>query len=186
MLSLDALVDVYPGARFLWTHRDPAEVMGSVCSLIAYTRSWVSDQSDPDELGQSQLSLWEEALHRALDFRARIGDDRFGDVGFDDLQRDPVGAVERAYRAVGLSFPEETAGPMSRWAEDHPPGSQGTHEFALSDFGLRVDQVRDRFAFYRDAFGVCPRSPGRSGWPGARVSPGPPGLPDPSGRQPDG
>ncbi len=34
MLSLPALVSVYPDARFIWTHRDPSEVMGSVCSLI--------------------------------------------------------------------------------------------------------------------------------------------------------
>ena len=51
MLALDALDAAYPDARFLWTHRDPAEVLGSVCSLIAYTRSWVSDRDDSAELG---------------------------------------------------------------------------------------------------------------------------------------
>jgi hypothetical protein len=34
MLSLDALDAVYPDARFLWTHRDPAAVLGSVCSMV--------------------------------------------------------------------------------------------------------------------------------------------------------
>ena len=52
MLALDHLRAVYPAAKFVWTHRDPAPVLGSVCSLIAYTRSWVSDRNDADELGQ--------------------------------------------------------------------------------------------------------------------------------------
>ncbi len=55
MLALDYLRDVYPGSKFVWTHRDPAAVLGSVCSLIAYTRSWASDRSDPVELGREQL-----------------------------------------------------------------------------------------------------------------------------------
>src|SRR6202023_1770131 len=62
MLSLDALTTAYPGAMFLWTHRDPADVLGSVCSLIAYTRSWVSDRDDSRELGAQQVELWSEAL----------------------------------------------------------------------------------------------------------------------------
>jgi subtilisin family serine protease len=41
----------YPNARFLWSHRDPAMVIGSVCSLIHYTRSWSSDRDDAAGLG---------------------------------------------------------------------------------------------------------------------------------------
>ena len=47
MFALDALVEAYPNAKFLWSHRDPAKVMGSVCSLIRYVRSWSSDRDDP-------------------------------------------------------------------------------------------------------------------------------------------
>ena len=54
MFALDALVEAYPNAKFLWSHRDPAKVMGSVCSLIRYVRSWSSDRDDPEELGAEQ------------------------------------------------------------------------------------------------------------------------------------
>ena len=55
MFALDALIEAYPDARFLWSHRDPAKVLGSVCSLIQYTRSWSSDRDDSMELGTEQL-----------------------------------------------------------------------------------------------------------------------------------
>jgi Sulfotransferase family len=58
MFALDALVEAYPNAKFIWSHRDPAKVMGSVCSLIRYVRSWSSDRDDPEELGAEQLDSW--------------------------------------------------------------------------------------------------------------------------------
>jgi len=153
MLALDDLRAVYPGAKFVWTHRDPAAVLGSVCSLIAYTRSWASDRHDPDELGTDQLGVWSEAIRRALDFRARIGEEHFADVDFDDLQTDPVGALAAAYDRLGIGFGEGRA-PVEAWARDHPPHPAGTHEFDLADFGLDADTVRGAFGPYLDRFPV--------------------------------
>jgi hypothetical protein len=73
MFALDAFVEVYPNAKFVWSHRDPAEVLGSVCSLIAYIRSWGSDHKDPEELGAEQLAWWVEGIGRAIDFRRKFG-----------------------------------------------------------------------------------------------------------------
>ena len=99
MFALDALLDAYPKARFLWSHRDPAEVLGSVCSLIHYTRSWSSNRDDALELGPEQTERWAEGVRRAMDFRARVGDDRFADVSFAALQTDPIGALAAALPA---------------------------------------------------------------------------------------
>jgi sulfotransferase family protein len=151
MLALDALAAAYPSAKFLWTHRDPAPVLGSVCSLIAYTRSWASDRYDPEELGRDQLALWAEAIRRALDFRDRTGEGSFADVSFADLQSDPVGALAAAYEQVGLDL-EAGRGPVEAWARDHPPGAHGVHEFALANFGLDAAGVRERFDSYLARF----------------------------------
>ena len=152
MLSLDALDAVYPHAVFLWTHRDPAEVLGSVCSLIAYCRSWVSDRDDSDELGEQQLDVWSEAIRRAIAFRDKVGEERFGDVFFDGLNRDPVGAVERAYSDVGLTLGDDGRRAMADWAGGHHRGDRGTHEYSLDEFGLGEQAVRERFSFYLDRF----------------------------------
>jgi hypothetical protein len=151
MLALDALSAAYPGALFLWTHRDPAAVLGSVCSLISYTRSWVSDRDDADELGRAQLALWSEAIRRALEFRDRVGEERFADVPFDDLQTDPVGALAAAYQRLGLEFGEGRAG-VEEWAVAHRPRSLGVHTFDLGEFGLDADSVRSEFAAYLERF----------------------------------
>jgi len=130
MFALDAFVEVYPGAKFLWSHRDPAKVLGSVCSLISYIRSWSSDRKDPHELGAEQLAWWAKGIGRAMEFREMFGDDRFVDVSFADLQTDSVKTVADSY------------------ADGHKPGARGTHTYELADFGLTEGQVREAFSEY--------------------------------------
>jgi Sulfotransferase family len=148
MFALDALVEAYPGAKFMWSHRDPAKVMASVCSLIRYVRSWSSDRDDPAELGAEQLDSWAEAVRRAMDFRKRFGDDRFSDVAFADLQNDPVRTLQASYASLGLTFSDRTARSVERWAHEHKPGSRGSHDYELADYGLTPQGVRERFAEY--------------------------------------
>jgi len=161
MLALDRLVETYPHARFLWTHRDPAAVMGSVCSLVAYTRSWVSDRDDSATLGAEQAELWAEALERAMAFRAEAGEQRFADVVFDQLNDDPVGTVGRAYRRLGMDLDDDAARRMEDWALANRRGTHGTHEYSVDGFGIDTGAVRERFAFYTDHFGVAVDDAGR-------------------------
>jgi len=154
MLALDALVEAYPNARFLWSHRDPTKVIGSVCSLIHYTRSWSSDRDDSVELGAEELDRWWMAVERAMEFRGRIGDDRFADVSFGELQADPMTALAGALERVGFPFDQRSRASVEAWAGSHQPGAHGTHTYELSDFGLEPDQIRERFAPYYAAFDI--------------------------------
>jgi hypothetical protein len=152
MFALDALLATYPDARFLWSHRDPAKVLGSVCSLIHYTRSWSSDRDDAGELGHEMTDRWSEAVRRAMEFRARVGEERFADVPFSMLQTDPIGALEASYGRIGLTFSGQSRAAVEHWAANHEPGSHGSHSYTLTDFGTGADEVRAKFAPYIAAF----------------------------------
>ncbi|OBF01370.1 sulfotransferase [Mycobacterium sp. 852002-10029_SCH5224772] len=148
MFALDAFVDVYPDAKFLWSHRDPAKVLGSVCSLIAYIRSWSSDRKDPEELGTEQLAWWAEGMRRAMEFRRKFGDDRFVDVSFAALQTDPVTTVADSYERLGLTFTDSARAKVREWADGHKPGQRGTHTYDLADYGLTPERVHEAFSDY--------------------------------------
>ncbi len=81
-------VENYPNAKFLWSHRDPAKVLGSVCSLIA----------------AEQLTCWAEVIERVMDFWREFGGGRFVGVSFADLQTDPATTVARSYAQLGFTF----------------------------------------------------------------------------------
>ena len=147
VFALDALVEAYPNAKFMWSHRDPAKVMGSVCSLIRYVRSWSSDRDDPEELGAEQLDSWSEGIRRAMDFRNRVGDERFSDVAFADLQADPVNTLASSYESLGLDFTDATARSVERWAGERAEAPAG-HRLRPSRLRSDADGVRERFAEY--------------------------------------
>lgn len=152
MLALGDVISVYPGARFLWTHRDPSQVLGSVCDLISYTRSWVSDRDESAEIGGQQVDIWVEALRRGIAFREKAGEELFADVYFDQLESDPVGTVRRAYTKLGLELGEGAAQRMRAWSQEHHRGAHGAHEYQLDEFGLTAHGVRETFRFYLDRF----------------------------------
>jgi hypothetical protein len=87
-----------------------------------------------------------------MDFRDRLGDDRFADISFADLQVDPVGALGAALERIGIGFPDASMQAVVGWAESHPPGAHGQHSYDLADFGLRADQVHERFAPYLETY----------------------------------
>jgi hypothetical protein len=154
MLYLDKLVAEYPQAKFLWSHRDPAAVLGSVCSLIAYCRSWVSDRNDSATIGEEQLAIWTEAIRRASDFRQRMGDARFADLRFADIQSNPLAALERAYAQLDIPFGQHSRAAIQQWADSHKPGLHGRHDSNIGDFGLTAPQVRSAFGRYTQRFGA--------------------------------
>ena len=116
-------------------------------------RSWSSDRDDAKELGAEQLDSWVEGVRRAMDFRDRVGDDRFADVSFADLQTDPVRTLQTSYESLGLTFTDATLAcghAMGRRVIDR--GSRGAHDYDLADYGLTPDGVRERFADYLAAY----------------------------------
>jgi Sulfotransferase family len=152
IFALSSLVKAYPDAKFLWSHRDPAPVLASVCSLIAYVRSWSSDRTDPVELGPEMVACWSEGIRRAMDFRSHFGDDRFVDVPFADLQNAPVDTLQRCYSELGLEFSDASRTAVTAWAEEHKRGSHGEHTYDLADYGLTANGVREHFAAYLDRY----------------------------------
>lgn len=157
---LDDLFAEYPDARIIHTHRDPAKAMPSLGSLVYAVRGIASDAVDPKRVGRQQLEVWGAALDRAVDTRARLADRgaQFVDLSFEDVVTDPVAALGRAYEHFGLPFTDEVERPMRAFLASHPRDAHGTHRYTLEDFGMRLGEIRERFAAYMDAFDVAPET----------------------------
>ncbi len=96
----------------------------------------------------SSCNAWSEGVRRAMDFRKRLGDNRFVDVSFADLNTDPIGTLENSYDLLDLTFTDEARRQVQEWADGHRPGSRGEHAYDLADYGLTREQVHEAFADY--------------------------------------
>ena len=101
MLSIDALNAVYPDARFVMTHRDVGKVLPSVCALYYALSSILTEAPDPIAIGRDNMELWRCSLERLINFRDRGNEDRFHDLTFDAVQRDPIRRDRKALFGTG-------------------------------------------------------------------------------------
>jgi len=153
-LFLDALTEVYPDAHLVMTHRDPAEVVGSCCSLIKYVRQIYSDEVDLKGIGESFMDTFRVMIDRANAFKAKHGAQAIHDVQYADTVRDPIGTGRGIYDAFGEEFTPAAEQAMQAYMADNPKGKHGKHEYDLAEYGLSADEVHERFKDYIEDYDI--------------------------------
>lgn len=151
---LRELLDVYPDACIVQTHRDPARVLPSLCSLIAGWRGIYEDNPDRRAIAAWVVDLWARTMEDAMAARRELGEHRFFDVSFHETVTDPAAAVGRVYDHFGLDYPDETRTRLTAWHRDHPQHKHGEHRYSAADFGLEDGAIRERFSAYIERFNI--------------------------------
>jgi hypothetical protein len=157
-LYLNALTEVYPDARLVMTHRDPAEVVGSICSLIKYVRAIYSDTVDLKGIGETFMDTFQIMIDRADAFKAKHGADAIHDVQYADVVRDPIKVVRGVYDRFGDDYTPEADAAMQAYMADNQKGKHGKHEYDLAEYGLSAEGVRERFKDYIENYDIPVKS----------------------------
>jgi hypothetical protein len=156
MRELDVLLEIYPDACIVQTHRHPARVLPSICSLVTGWRSLYEGSADAHAIGRWQLELYASMMEHAMEVRARAKPAQFCDFPFRELVADPVDAIARLYDHFGFELSAEAERRMRAWQADNPQGKHGGHHYTLEQFGLREGEIAERFARYTERFEVTP------------------------------
>jgi hypothetical protein len=153
--SLDALLDAYPDAVIIQTHRHPAEVMASTASLHAVLRSAYSDDIQPAAIGPEILQHFSRAIEQATRARANRPRDahRFIDVYYRDFLADPVACAGRIYDQLALPYTDEVRTRLRAHVAANPKDRHGTHKYTLAEYGLTANAVFDGCRTYCERFG---------------------------------
>jgi hypothetical protein len=155
LLMLDLLFATYPDAWVVQTHRDPARTMPSTVSTTAMVQWMRTDAIDLDLLAATIAGVFGAALNSVAERRARRDlPDRFVDVHFRDLLREPVATLRAAYDRMGRVFSDAHAEAVRRYLADKPQGKFGTHQYSPEDWGFTAAGLRRELAPYIEYFGV--------------------------------
>lgn len=150
---VEAILDVFPNARFIFIHRDPVDTLSSICSLHAYARSVFSSDVDARAIGRELVSSYMvQLLEPAVESVDRLPSGRVAHVRAPDLSRDPVGTVDDAYRTLGIELGEEAQRAMREYMSDKRLRPGARHLHGASGFGLDAPAIRDRFRRYCQRF----------------------------------
>jgi hypothetical protein len=156
LFQMRTLFDVYPDARIIRTHRDPLKTLPSTISLMG-TLKWMRTSEVDVSQAPTQLAFgYAYVYQQEIEQRASgvLPDERFIDVRFGDLVRDPVTTLEEVYQKLGWTFGVEARTRISDYAAKKPKDARGAHRYSLEEVGLDADEERKRFRFYSDRYGV--------------------------------
>jgi Sulfotransferase family len=144
----------FPGATVVNLTRDVASMMRSLCYKNRADRQAYSDHVSAAQVGADMVENLEIYYQRRATELARLSSAQRARVVTIDYQAwtgDPVAIVRRLYALTGQPFSDELAARMRAALPRH--ARYGEHDkYDLAEFGLREDELRQRFAPYEDAF----------------------------------
>lgn len=152
LFCLEQILEVFPDAKIVWTHRDPATVIGSLCSMnetlhrIHLKRRAV----DLHAMGRFWLDLLSEGVEQARATRARLArPGSFIDVKYHELNGLADRRVPELFAQLGFPWGEEDAQRTKAAVRQAAAGRgrDGTrrHEYELSNYGLTPGDVEEKF-----------------------------------------
>ncbi|MBO0610790.1 sulfotransferase family protein [Myceligenerans salitolerans] len=144
--DMPVIKKVFPDATFVWTHRDPATVVGSACSLVETL--WAPYQIDPDprEIGRLIMDSMVTWVDNALEARLSLPPSSIVDVPYHALSHDPHTEVPRLYSAIGATWTESDAAQLGKVLA-RPSGTR-PHTYDMARYGLEKAYVEEAFAPY--------------------------------------
>ena len=157
---IPALVETFPDATIVCTHRDPVSVFTSWATMTCYAARLSRDPVDPSELIPHAQLLQKRLLDGIVRDKASLPADRTEHVYFHEFMADDRGTLDRIYERAGLPMTEQTRAEIDHYIETHPRGRHGKVIYDLEgDFGIDRDELVEYFRSYTDAFPVQPEAP---------------------------
>jgi len=155
---IQAIVDEYPKAAIIQTHRDPMQVAASLASVTCSLHSAFSDEVDPVRTAAHEAEHYAQALKAGMQQRGRIeaeeGSGRFFDVRFEDILEKPLEVIEQLYGHFGFEWSPDIRDRMSTYVQNRPREKHGKHSYTLEEFGLSREEHGPLFADYCKRFGL--------------------------------
>jgi hypothetical protein len=134
-VHIETLLATYPDVRIVWAHRDPFKSTASFLRLNYLSRAVLGAEVDVDVIVPNVLQQLREHVDRPLATRRRIGDERFFDLHYADLMRDPIAVMQSLYEWDGDPLTNATEHAMLDWLDAHPQDRFGVAPYSLDGSG---------------------------------------------------
>ena len=153
--TLDAILRVYPDARFVILHRDPIAVLGSVAHLTRVLRQPFLRNIDAGEIGAQVSSRWVQGANLLLQFDQRddVPATRKFHMQYEEFTAAPFAAIERIYAHFDEELTDAASQAMQTQIKAKPHGGYGRHApYRLETFKLSAASLQTGFMPYVEQY----------------------------------
>ena len=148
--NLDLLFAIYPDAKVIQTHRDPAKAIPSLVSLLM-TLHALMEEGRLEQRGEIMLrrevAKWSNAARKA-EIEREKHPGRVMDVVHGDFHRDPMGVLERIYAFIDMDISDELRAGFAQRIAEKPELQHGVHRYNITDYGMSEEEAREPFRDY--------------------------------------
>jgi len=118
------------------------------------SRAVLGAQIDVTDVVSNVLRQLQAHVARPLRARQRIGDDRFFDLHYADLMRDPIGVMRSLYEWAGDELTPSTEDAMLTWLQRNPQDRFGVQPYSLDGSGVTITDLEPLFDQYISTFDI--------------------------------
>jgi len=138
----------FPEALLIMTHRDPVQTVPSYVSMQAalYKLSATVSDADVGAFWFSRLVEWMQMFEGA---RERIGEDRFIDIDYRAVGREPLVQAQRVLTRFGIPVDDRVEAALGEFMAGNSREQRPMHDYSLERFGLDEEAIKREFAAYR-------------------------------------
>ena len=153
---LGALVNEYPNALLVQTHRDPLRIIASLSSLMSVLRQLGTSEISLPDIAAEFADYLLDGLDRSVTARedGTVAGDRVVDVQFRSFMADPFATIREIYEKLSLELSEESEQRMRAFLADNTTEKHGGHHYTWTDTELELGEWRERARRYQEYFDV--------------------------------
>lgn len=151
---LETLLEFYPDARLIWTHRDPGPVTASVASLNTTMQSLFTERADPLAVGANWLGKLRTAIDRGMAFDDAQDDGWCAHVHYAEMMKDPLATMRKIYAQFGETPSALHERRITAWLAEKPQTAHGRHVYDPRDFGWTYDELAGTWSDYVGRYSI--------------------------------
>lgn len=162
VIAMDTILKVYPDARFVMTHRDPAQILASICKMTYSLRGTREAQPvDPHRVGQQMRYFIRRHIDRIMEFCTGPDADRVHHVDYYRVADNPTAVLGEIHASLGIDTPADVLESIATWRQENPQGKRGENRYTLEQYGLDADEVRELYSDYIAHFAIPTEAEGK-------------------------
>lgn len=161
LFDLDGLLQTYPDADLVWTHRDPVSTFSSLSSMLRLLMHAQGVEVPKPAVGAAVSAMWTLGLERGTEARNKPGIERaILDMPHREVVADPLAAVRKIYERFNRAFSAEHGERIQRFMTENPAATRiGKHKHSPEEYGLDAAALRRQLAGYYERFGgLCQKA----------------------------
>lgn len=152
--NIPALLNVFPDAILVETHRDPVGAVLSNATMATYmARMWQNDTNPT-----LHMNYWRDLCSRLVTAGMRdrhLITEQVVDVPYREFVNDNWTAVNAVYDTIGMEITDEARTEIQTFIDNNKQGKGGRVVYNLrGDFGVEPEWVREPFQEYMDTYDI--------------------------------